>query len=45
MDGNQRVSSGELIDYLSAKVDKKAMSLNRRQQPQLVGDRQRNVLP
>jgi hypothetical protein len=44
-DGNQRISSGELIDYLSAKVDKKAMSLNRRQQPQLVGDRQRNVLP
>jgi hypothetical protein len=44
-DGNQRVTQGELIDYLSQRVDKKAMSMNRRQQPQLMGDRQRAVFP
>ena len=44
-DGNQRVTHGELIDYLSQKVDKKALSMNRRQQPQLMGDRQRAVFP
>jgi hypothetical protein len=44
-DGNQRVTQGELIDYLSQKVDKKAMSMNRRQQPQLMGDRQKAVFP
>jgi hypothetical protein len=45
MDGNQRVTQGELIDYLSQRVDKKAMSMNRRQQPQLMGDRQKAVFP
>jgi uncharacterized caspase-like protein len=44
-DSNQRVTYGELIDYLSQKVDKKALSMNRRQQPQLLGDRQRDVFP
>jgi uncharacterized caspase-like protein len=44
-DGNQRVTHGELIDYLSQRVDKKALSMNRRQQPQLMGDRQRAVFP
>ena len=44
-DGNQRVTQGELIDYLSQRVDKKAMSMNRRQQPQLMGDRQKAVFP
>ena len=44
-DGNQRVTHGELFDYLSQKVDKKALSMNRRQQPQLMGDRQRDVFP
>ena len=44
-DGNQRVTNGELMDYLSQKVDKKALSMNRRQQPQLMGDRQRAIFP
>jgi uncharacterized caspase-like protein len=44
-DGNQRVTQGELIDYLSQRVDKKAMSMSRRQQPQLMGDRQKAVFP
>ena len=44
-DGNQHITHGELIDYLSQKVDKKALSMNRRQQPQLIGDRQRAVFP
>ena len=44
-DGNQRVTHGELIDYLSQRVDKKALLMNRRQQPQLMGDRQRAVFP
>ena len=44
-DSNQRVTYGELIDYLLQKVDKKALSMNRRQQPQLLGDRQRDVFP
>ena len=44
-DGNQRVTQGELMDYLSQRVDKKAMSMNRRQQPQLMGDRQKAVFP
>jgi hypothetical protein len=44
-DGNQRVTHGELIDYLSQRVDKKALSMNRRQQPQLMGDRQKAVFP
>jgi uncharacterized caspase-like protein len=44
-DGNQSVTHGELIDYLSQRVDKKALSMNRRQQPQLMGDRQKAVFP
>ena len=44
-DGNQRVTNGELMDYLLQRVDKKALSMNRRQQPQLMGDRQRAVFP
>ncbi len=45
VDGDQQVSNGELIDYLSVNVDKKAKALNHRQQPQLLGERQRNVFP
>ena len=44
-DSNQSVTHGELIDYLSQRVDKKALSMNRRQQPQLMGDRQKAVFP
>ena len=43
--GNPTLTHGELIDYLSSMVDNKAMSLNRHQQPQLLGDRHKAVFP
>ena len=43
LDGNKKLTNGELITYLNENVSEKALDLGRQQNPSLIGDTE-NIL-
>jgi hypothetical protein len=41
MNKDRKITNGEMQQYVSDKVQRQAMSMNRKQEPQLIGDANR----